>query len=159
MEERDEVTTADLARPQDRSVATTEDDRSHPSEQGRASEPSGEADVTIIPDDTELTGDTPGSAATMQVDEPAPALLPQDELDSFQSRWQPIQGMFVDEPSSAVGAADGLVAEVMQAVARSFADERARLEARWKQGEDVSTEDLRQTLQRYRSFFQRLLSA
>ena len=159
MDEHDEVTTADLARPQDRSDATTEENRSDPSKQGTTTESSDETNATLVADDTERTGDDQGIAAVTQAQEPAPALLPQDELDSFQSRWQPIQGMFVDEPSSAVGAADGLVAEVMQAVARSFADERARLEARWKQGEDVSTEDLRQTLQRYRSFFERLLSA
>jgi hypothetical protein len=81
------------------------------------------------------------------------------DASGFQSRWQRIQQTFVDEPKAAVKEADGLVAEVMQAVARAFADEREQLERRWTQGEDVSTEDLRQILQRYRSFFQRLLAA
>ena len=39
-----------------------------------------------------------------------------------------------------------------------FATERERLEAQWGRGEDISTEDLRVALQRYRTFFQRLLS-
>jgi hypothetical protein len=86
-------------------------------------------------------------------------LLEAPDASGFQSRWQRIQQTFVDEPKAAVKDADGLVAEVMQAVARAFADEREQLEQRWTQGEDVSTEDLRQILQRYRSFFQRLLAA
>jgi hypothetical protein len=47
----------------------------------------------------------------------------------------------------------------MQRLARMFADERDRLESRWSTGEEVSTEDLRQGLRRYRSFFERLLAA
>jgi len=70
-----------------------------------------------------------------------------------------IQGSFVDEPGKSVQAADQLVAEVMQRLAESFALERADLEQQWDRGEDVSTEDLRVALQRYRSFFQRLLAA
>jgi len=70
-----------------------------------------------------------------------------------------IQGSFVDEPGKSVQAADQLVAEVMQRLAVSFALERADLEQQWDRGEDVSTEDLRVALQRYRSFFQRLLAA
>jgi hypothetical protein len=47
----------------------------------------------------------------------------------------------------------------MQQLAEGFADERGRLEETWGRGEDVGTEDLRVALQRYRSFFRRLLSA
>jgi hypothetical protein len=52
-----------------------------------------------------------------------------------------------------------LVAELMQRLASLFAEERGRLEGEWERGEQVSTEDLRQALQHYRSFFQRLLAA
>ena len=65
---------------------------------------------------------------------------------------------FVDEPRGAVEDADALVANVMQRLAEGFAQERERLEAQWGRGEDISTEDLRVALQRYRAFFQRLLS-
>jgi hypothetical protein len=78
--------------------------------------------------------------------------------EGFQSRWEDIQVRFVDEPRGAVEDADALVATVMQRLAESFAQERERLEAQWGRGEDISTEDLRIALQRYRSFFQRLLS-
>ena len=65
---------------------------------------------------------------------------------------------FVDAPRQAVAQADGLVAELMQHLAKTFADERGRLEGQWDQGEDVSTEDLRTAFQRYRLFFERLLT-
>jgi hypothetical protein len=46
----------------------------------------------------------------------------------------------------------------MKRLAETFAKERAGLESQWDRGEDVSTEDLRVALQRYRAFFGRLLA-
>ena len=86
-------------------------------------------------------------------------LLGEDEGAELSSRWESIQVTFVDDPRRAVEEADGLVAHVMQQLADGFARERESLEGQWSRGEDVSTEDLRVALQRYRSFFQRLLSA
>jgi len=54
--------------------------------------------------------------------------------------------------------ADKLVATVMQRLAEGFANERSNLEKAWDRGDNVSTEDLRIALQRYRTFFHRLLS-
>jgi hypothetical protein len=88
-----------------------------------------------------------------------PALLPEDQGSEFQGRWESVQTTFVDDPRDAVENADALVAELMQRLADGFASERERLEGQWTRGEDVSTEDLRVVLQRYRSFFRRLLSA
>jgi hypothetical protein len=86
-------------------------------------------------------------------------LLPADEGDRFTTRWQEIQVTFVDEPRESVEQADALVADLMQRLAASFSNERERLEGQWDRGDDVSTEDLRVSLTRYRSFFDRLLSA
>jgi|ERR1700722_10212892 len=86
------------------------------------------------------------------------SLLPADMDATFQQRWKEIQTRFVDEPRGAVEDADSLVANLMQQLAEGFAKERERLEAQWGRGEDISTEDLRVALQRYRTFFQRLLS-
>jgi hypothetical protein len=97
--------------------------------------------------DTSRDGTTNGDGAPLLADS-----------EGFQSRWEEIQVRFVDEPRGAVEDADALVATVMQRLAESFAQERERLEAQWGRGEDISTEDLRLALQRYRSFFQRLLS-
>jgi hypothetical protein len=81
------------------------------------------------------------------------------DREEMRAEWQQIQTGFVDDPRQAVQAADGLVAQAIQRLARVFADERGRLEGQWSRGGDVSTEDLRIALQRYRSFFDRLLSA
>jgi hypothetical protein len=95
-----------------------------------------------------------------QAGEPtAVALLPPEEGDRYRSDWQEIQTAFVDEPRSSVESADKLVADLMQQLATSFSDERARLEGQWDRGDDVSTEDLRVALTKYRSFFERLLAA
>ena len=81
-----------------------------------------------------------------------------DDANQLRERWAEIQTGFVDEPRAAVEKADGLVAETIKQLAESFAAERERLEAQWDRGDDISTEDLRQSLRRYRSFFDRLLS-
>ncbi len=85
-------------------------------------------------------------------------LFPERDAQDFRTRWTEIQTGFVDEPRRAVEQADGLVAEVIKRLAQSFADERAKLEGQWGRGDNVGTEDLRQALQRYRSFFDRLLN-
>lgn len=86
-------------------------------------------------------------------------LLPPEGSERYQQRWNDLQSRFVDEPRGTVKEADGLVAELMQELATSFSDTRSSLEDQWTRGDDVSTEDLRVALQRYRSFFERLLSA
>lgn len=86
------------------------------------------------------------------------ALLADRDTHEFRARWEAIQIAFVDSPREAVENADGLVAELMQQLAQSFAGAKRDLEHQWSRGEDVSTEDLRQALRRYRSFFDRLLS-
>ncbi len=88
----------------------------------------------------------------------AAPLFPNNELDELRNRWNSVQGAFVDEPRRAVEQADGLVAAAMKRLAEVFAEERSKLEQQWDRGDNVSTEDLRIALQRYRSFFQRLLS-
>ena len=85
-------------------------------------------------------------------------LFAPDEAETFRSRWLDIQTSFVDEPGGSVEQADLLVAEVMKQLARTFAQKRSKLELQLTQGEEISTEDLRMALRRYRSFFDRLLS-
>jgi hypothetical protein len=85
-------------------------------------------------------------------------LFPSDDLQELRGRWKEVQTAFVDEPRSAVEQADQLVASAMKRLAEVFAHERSKLEKQWDGGSDVSTEDLRLALQRYREFFQRLLA-
>ncbi|UTP38010.1 hypothetical protein M9M90_12270 [Phenylobacterium sp. LH3H17] len=93
-----------------------------------------------------------------QTQHEAAPLFPSEEASAFRARWDGIQAGFVDEPRQAVEQADSLVAGAMKRLAETFAKERANLEGQWDRGDDVSTEDLRLALQRYRSFFGRLLS-
>ncbi|HSQ31152.1 MAG TPA: hypothetical protein VLN49_14935 [Gemmatimonadaceae bacterium] len=86
------------------------------------------------------------------------ALFEPAQLNEFKGRWTEIQAGFVDEPRRAVQQADTLVSDVISRIADSFGREHTQLEQQWDRGGDVSTEDLRQALQRYRSFFSRLLS-
>lgn len=85
-------------------------------------------------------------------------LLNNNDLESFRQRWSTVQTGFVDEPRNAVEQADTLVAEVIQQLAQTFSAEKDKLESQWGRGQDVSTEDLRIAMQRYRSFFDRLLT-
>jgi hypothetical protein len=97
-----------------------------------------------------VEGEKAGTGAT--------PLFSADDAQGFRSRWDSVQAGFVDNPRQAVEQADGLVAETMKRLAEVFAEERANLERQWDSGDDISTEDLRVALQRYRSFFDRLLS-
>jgi hypothetical protein len=84
-------------------------------------------------------------------------LFASDERDQLERRWNDVQARFVDEPRGSVEEANTLVDELMQRLVSSFSEERARLEEQWDRGDEVTTEDLRVALQRYRSFFGRLL--
>jgi hypothetical protein len=95
----------------------------------------------------------PGNA-----DSAAAPLFEEKEANDLRARWNEIQVGFVDAPRTSVERADSLVAEAVKRLAESFAAGRQKLESEWGQGGDVSTETLRVALQRYRSFFNRLLS-
>jgi hypothetical protein len=138
---QDELTTADLAQSK-RSAGPEE----VPPKVVTSEPVATESAVTAFPS-------APKTAGTA----PAP-LFPNNELDDLKNRWSAVQTAFVDEPRRAVEQADGLVASAMKRLAEVFAEERSRLEQQWDRGDNVSTEDLRLALQRYRSFFHRLLS-
>jgi hypothetical protein len=119
----------------------------------RMDEPKGTADLI-----GKRNPDQPNGQAADRNLSAHPALFPQGESENFRSRWHEVQSHFVDEPRHAVEEADQLVAAVISRLAEVFAGERDVLEREWSKGQDVSTEDLRQALRRYRSFFDRLLS-
>jgi hypothetical protein len=85
--------------------------------------------------------------------------LSHPEAANATDQWQRIQAAFVDDPRQSVADAHQLVGELMQRIVDSFSRERDGLERQWASGENVSTEDLRLCLQRYRAFFSRLLPA
>jgi hypothetical protein len=98
--------------------------------------------------------DSAGEAVQQQ---PLAPLFERGRSDELHARWRRLQSSFVDDPRVTVEQADALVDELLQDIARGFADARAELERQWTEGDDASTEELRLTLQRYRSFFERLL--
>ena len=151
MSER-ELSTRDLAeRPETASPAAADEQDGQLGETDAADEP-----LTRGRSESEGQADAPTDDSTAQEQEP---LLSEDQAEGFTKRWREIQVGFVDEPRDSVAQADTLVADLMQQLAASFSDERERLEQQWDSGADVSTEDLRVALTRYRSFFDRLLSA
>jgi hypothetical protein len=119
------------------------------------------ADLASIPperlDGPKLVKDQePETARAAVVSEPMP-LFTESEMGDFRAQWSKVQTGFVDEPRRTVEDADKLVAAVMRRLEQGFANERSGLEKRWDSGDNISTEDLRVALQRYRSFFDRLL--
>jgi len=101
--------------------------------------------------------DTTPAPDTRPTTDRAP-LFPEHDSADLRKRWVDIQAAFVDEPRRAVEHADSLVTDVMKRLADGFAGERTSLERQWDRGDNVTTEDLRVVLRRYRSFFDRLLT-
>ena len=91
------------------------------------------------------------------VDSPT-ALFSTADIGDLRTRWASVQTGFVDEPRWAVKEADKLVGTVLDRLTEGFASERSNLEKQWDRGDSVSTEELRLALQRYRTFFDRLLN-
>ena len=114
---------------------------------------------TGAPANVVMTGSTGVATGTARAMDPENGpLFSGNEANELRAKWDAVQVGFVDAPRDAVEHADNLVAETMKRLAEMFAAERAKLEAQWNKGEDVSTEDLRLALRRYRSFFSRLLA-
>ena len=95
--------------------------------------------------------------STLGSDQPG-QLFPEGELSDLRAKWDKAQISFVDEPRTAVKQADELVATLVTRISEQFSATRTELEHQWDRGDNVSTEDLRLALRRYRSFFDRLLA-
>jgi hypothetical protein len=86
------------------------------------------------------------------------SLLKEEEIEQMRSHWQDIQADFVENPRTSVEEADHFLDELIGKIAEGFAGRRSTLARSWNDGEgdDLSTEKLRQVLQEYRTFFDRL---
>lgn len=78
--------------------------------------------------------------------------------DLLRDQWSAVQAEFVDDPRRAVGDAEHLVASVMNDLIERFREQRERLDSQWSDNTESSTDELRMAIQRYRDFFDRLLS-
>ena len=152
--EEEKLTTADIARPTTPRQARAEALNRTDEAAERVDQPNTQQPIPLPAGTTSNAG----SPATNTNVASAGPLFPDDELHNFRARWDQVQTSFVDEPRQAVEQADSLVASVVKRIAEQFANERANLESQWAKGDNVNTEDLRQALRRYRSFFDRLLS-
>ena len=128
-EEKEKQMNKDVADPSERYV-----------ENERVEERAPESGTPIPPDRDDLAPLFEGEAA-----------------EKFRARWLSIQSKFVDDPRDSVQQADDLVEDVIKSITDSFASRRDAMEKAWSGGE-TSTEDLRQALKQYRSFFERLLA-
>ena len=120
--------------------------------------PAGTADLVAAGNSTESLARQESTGGEARQDAGEAPLFPESEAGELRRHWDSIQASFVDEPRRAVEQADELVANAMKRLAETFANERASLESQWDRGDSVSTEDLRLALQRYRTFFGRLLA-
>jgi hypothetical protein len=179
MERHEELSTADFANPPPREARESDQadqadriDEERRDDYPRDREPGEHARDPVetgdrVPEpvaepgwDTTQPEERPETTPSVQPasDAGAGPLLAPGDAEGFRAHWTDVQNGFVDSPRKAVEEADRLVAELMQHLARTFADERGKLEHQWDRGDDVSTDDLRTAFQRYRSFFERLLS-
>ncbi len=173
------LTTADLAHANDRTSTFNDvaddvamrhvnrDRTTFNQQEASFSDQSEEDDASLDRSDLDTINDLDTRAANARSTSPAnrsedgaaaTPLFTVVESNDFHARWNSVQTGFVDEPRRAVQQADALVAGAMQRLAEIFAEERSKLDKQWDRGDSVSTEDLRLALQRYRSFFGRLLS-
>ena len=98
-------------------------------------------------------------AVSVEPDDADLLFSPEDRM-RLSGLWTDIQSRFVDDPRDAVASADDLVAEVMDGFGRRLAERRSALgQHLGGEGEsEAETEELRLAIQRYRAFFDRLLS-
>jgi hypothetical protein len=135
------LTTADLSTSANRTPIATDD-----------------GDRTLLPVLAAINTDGVTQTTVAKEDTKLAPLFTHDTATDFRSRWDVVQRGFVDDPQEAVHAADELVAQVIKSLAETFANQRSELEGSLNDTEASTTENLRISLRRYRSFFERLLT-
>lgn len=106
----------------------------------------------------ESTGDVIIGASSAKAPGQEGGFLPEERMDALRGRWDDVQAGFVDDPRNAVQQAQQLVGDLVNELTDVFTRERGALEGQWSGGREPDTEALRVALQRYRSFFNRLLT-
>jgi hypothetical protein len=118
---------------------------------GAAANP--ETDRTERRDRAPSDGQLPPGASA---DDPVAALWGADLVQRYRGRWQELQLRFVDDPHAATEQAAHLVDEAVDSLTGALTDQKRSLDGWQRQGRD-DTEELRNALQRYRGFLDRLL--
>ena len=108
--------------------------------------PTGDAaDAAVAGAGRATSGAVPADAAT---------LFDSDAAQGFRDRWRDVQLRFVDDPKAAVGEAESLVEEAIEALSTALREQRTRL-GTWQESGD--TEQLRVAVRGYRDFLDRVL--
>ncbi|MEH0845421.1 hypothetical protein V6U81_23810, partial [Micromonospora sp. CPCC 205711] len=89
----------------------------------------------------------PTDAATLF--EPAAA-------QDFRDRWRDVQLRFVDDPRAAVGDAQSLIEEAIEALSAALSAQKQKLGG-WQDAGSADTEQLRMAVRQYRDFLDRVL--
>lgn len=103
---------------------------------------------TSFDDSTDLK---PGDAPVA----PVTAIWPDDSARDLRDRWREAQLSFVDDPQKAADDTRALVNETVEALTAALSSHREQLDS-WPDNPD--TEQYRVVVQRYRTFFERLLA-
>jgi hypothetical protein len=82
-------------------------------------------------------------------------LLKPADRDDLDHRWTAIETGFVEDPARHIEMADDLLGDLIGRLQAALEHDRDRLSGAWK-GSDVTTEQLRELLLRYRASYQRL---
>jgi hypothetical protein len=111
-------------------------------------------DPSASPEQSSPTSNTPETAGAAGTEE-QPGVLPRQDAQGFQVRWEAVQAVFVDDPQAATEQADALVGEVMDQLLRLRQEYLTQL--RGAVGDGADTEAMRIALRRYRAFYNDLL--
>ncbi|MFI5836359.1 hypothetical protein ACIA5A_22050 [Micromonospora sp. NPDC051300] len=113
---------------------------------------------------TAAAGTVAGGAALAGADRPTPGAVPDDAAtlfapdaaQGFRDRWRDVQLRFVDDPKAAVGEAESLVEEAIEALSTALREQRSKL-GTWQESGSSDTEQLRVAVRGYRDFLDRVL--
>ena len=100
---------------------------------------------------------TPGSAAGADAAFAAAGATLVTDADGYRASWVRIQSGFVDDPRRSVTEAAELIKQITSTLVSAVQERERTLRGAWDGSGDADTEDLRNALRDYRSFFERLI--
>jgi hypothetical protein len=100
---------------------------------------------------------TPGSAAGADAAFAAAGAAFVTGADGYRASWVRIQSGFVDDPRGSVTEAAALITQITSTLVSAVQERERTLRGAWDGSGDADTENLRNALRDYRSFFERLI--
>ncbi|MFF4893945.1 hypothetical protein [Micromonospora chersina] len=128
----------------------------------------GSAEPAMVDPDTSTAaagaGAAGAAAAVAGAARPTPGAVPADAAtlftpeiaQGFRDRWRDVQLRFVDDPRAAVGEAQSLVEEAIEALSAALREQKTKLGG-WQESGSADTEQLRVAVRGYRDFLDRVL--